>query len=259
VATAEVNGARLWYDEAGDGPTVVLVHGGLGDSRLWEPEVAPLAERFRVVRYDMRFFGNSTGPAGPFSNVDDLVALLDWIKAPHAALVGLSFGGLVAFDAALAIGERCWALAGVAPALSGHDADAYTAEQDAAFEAALDAGDLERAMAIDFEVWAPLGADDLMRELWHETPDANPLPPGVDPRPAPSPARPRLGELVPPTLVVTARHDPPGFREIGEIVEREAPNARRVEVDSDHYLTLREPALVARLLVDFLSETNPEE
>jgi pimeloyl-ACP methyl ester carboxylesterase len=106
-------------------------------------------------------------------------------------------------------------------------------------------------------VWAPLGADDLMRKLWHETPDANPLPPGVDPRPAPSPARPRLGELAAPTLVVTARHDPPGFREIGEIVEREAPDARHVEVDSDHYLTLREPTLVARLLLDFLTETEP--
>ena len=259
MGTAEVNGARLWYDEAGDGPAVVLVHGGLGDSRLWEPEVGPLAERFRVVRYDLRFYGRSTGPAAPFSHVEDLLGLLDWIEAPRAALVGLSFGGLVAFDAALAAPERCWALAGVCPALSGHAGDAYTAEQDAAFEAALEAGDLERAMEIDFEVWAPLGADDLMRELWLSTPDANPLPPGNGPRPAPSPARPRLGELAAPTLVVTARHDPPRFREVGEIVEREAPNARRAEVDSDHYLTLREPELVARLLVDFLAETAPEE
>jgi pimeloyl-ACP methyl ester carboxylesterase len=61
-----------------------------------------------------------------------------------------------------------------------------------------------------------------------------------------------------PTLIVTAAHDPAGFREIGPLVASDAPNARHVELDSDHYLTLREPELVARTLLDFLSETAPE-
>ena len=160
MPTAEVNGARLWYEEAGEGPAVVLVHGGLGDSRLWEPEFAPLAGRFRTIRFDLRFFGRSTGPAAPFSWVDDLVGLLDERAVERAALVGLSFGGRVAIDAALAAPERCWAVVGVAPALSGHDSRAMTDEQDAAYDAAIDEHDLERAMAVDFEVWAPLGADD---------------------------------------------------------------------------------------------------
>ena len=55
MPTAEVNGARLWYDEAGDGETVLLLHGGLGDSGLWEPVVALLAHRFRTIRTDLRF------------------------------------------------------------------------------------------------------------------------------------------------------------------------------------------------------------
>jgi hypothetical protein len=59
--------------------------------------------------------------------------------------------------------------------------------------------------------------------------------------------------------VITARHDPPGMREIGPLVERDAPKARHVEVDSDHYLTLREPELVTRLLLDFLTESAPEQ
>jgi pimeloyl-ACP methyl ester carboxylesterase len=61
-----------------------------------------------------------------------------------------------------------------------------------------------------------------------------------------------------PTLIVTAAHDPAGFREIGSLVAGDAPNARHVELDSDHYLTLRQPELVARTLLDFLSETAPE-
>jgi pimeloyl-ACP methyl ester carboxylesterase len=253
MSTAEVNGARLWYEEAGSGQAVALIHGGLGDARLWEPQFATLAERFRTIRYDQRFFGRSTGPAAPFSYVDDLVGLLDELSVTRAALVGLSFGGAIAIDAALAAPDRCWAVAGVAPGLSGHDSRALTEEQDAAYEAAAEAGDLDAAMAVDFEIWAPLGVDDLMRELWLATPDADPLPPGVEPRRTASPARPRLGELAVPTLIVTARHDPPGMREIGPLVEREAPNARHVEVDSDHYLTLREPELVTQLLLDFLT------
>jgi len=185
--------------------------------------------------------------------------LLDALDVPRAALVGLSHGGRIAVDAALAAPARCWALVGVASGLSGHDVDVYSAEQDAAYEEAAAAGDLDGAMAVDFEVWAPLGADELIHELWRATPDADPLPPGVEPRRTVSPAAPRLAELAVPALMLTARHDPPGFREIGPLVAREAPDARSVEVDSDHYLTLREPELVTRLLADFLAAAAPHE
>jgi hypothetical protein len=58
---------------------------------------------------------------------------------------------------------------------------------------------------------------------------------------------------------VTASHDPAGFREIGPLVAREAPNARHVELDSDHYVTLREPELLSRVLLEFLAATAPQE
>src|SRR5207302_11509247 len=47
---ADVNGASLWYEEEGEGPAVLFVHGGLGDLRLWEPEAQALASRFRCIR-----------------------------------------------------------------------------------------------------------------------------------------------------------------------------------------------------------------
>src|SRR5579875_2346072 len=245
MPVVDVNGARLWYDEAGQGEAVLLLHGGLGDSGLWEPVVPFLAERYRALRTDLRFFGRSAGPNVPWSWSEDVVGVLDELGIERTALVGLSMGGRIALDVALAAPERLWALALVAPAVGGHDGDAYSDEQVARLEAAEAEGDLEAMRAIDFEVWAPLGADERIRRLWHATPDANPLPPGVEPR-LPDDAKARLGELAPPTLVVTASHDPAGFREIGPIVAREAPNARHVELDSDHYLTLREPELVGR-------------
>lgn len=260
MSTVEVNGARLWYDEAGNGAAVLLVHGGLGDSGLWEPVAPLLAERFRTVRTDLRFFGRSTGPAVSWSWQDDVVGVLDALGIERAALVGLSLGGRIALDVAVAHPDRLWAVVGVAPALAGHDGEPYTEEQGERYEAAEAAGDLDAAMDVDFEVWAPLGADDRIRQLWRATPDANPLPDGVEPlEPAGAPAKERLGELAVPTLVVTAKHDPPGFREIGPLVAEAAPDARHVELDSDHYMPLREPELVARTLLAFLSEMAPEQ
>jgi 3-oxoadipate enol-lactonase len=260
MPAAEVNGARLWYDEAGSGPAVLLLHGGLGDSELWEPVVPFLAERFRTIRTDLRFFGRSTGPAAPWSWHDDVIGVLDELGVERAALVGLSLGGRIAIDVALDRPERLWALGLVAPGLSGHDGRAYTAEQEARIEEALAAGEVEAALEIDLEPWAPLGVDDRIRRLGHATPDANPLPAGVEPRaPAGAPAKERLSELAVPTLVVTASHDPAGFREVGPLIASEAPNARHVELDSDHFMTLREPELLARALLDFLATAAPEE
>lgn len=258
MPVVEVNGARLWYDEAGSGQAVLLLHGGLGDSGLWEPVVPFLAERFRTIRTDLRFFGRSVGPAVPWSWHDDAIGVLDELGIERAGLVGLSLGGKLALDIALAHPERLWAVVGVAPGLGGHDGDAYTEEHEARFEAAEDKS--QAMLEIDLEVWAPLGADERIRNLWYATPDANPLPDGVEPIDPPgAPANERLGELTVPTLVVTAAHDPAGFREIGPLVASAAPNARHVELDSDHYVTLREPELLAGVLLDFLTATAPEE
>ncbi|HET7572570.1 MAG TPA: alpha/beta hydrolase [Gaiellaceae bacterium] len=256
MPVVDVNGARLWYDEFGQGEPVLLLHGGLGDSGLWEPVVPLLGERFRVLRTDLRFFGRSVGPAAPWSWQDDVVGVLDELGIERAALVGLSLGGRIAIDVALAAPARLWALACVAPALSGHDGEAYSEEQGARYEEAEAAGDLEAMMAVDFEVWAPLGADERIASLWHATPDANPLPEGVSPRPS-APAKPRLGELAVPALVVTVSHDPPGFREIGPLLAATAPDAHHVELDSDHYAPLRDPGAVAHLLLDFLAAHAP--
>jgi pimeloyl-ACP methyl ester carboxylesterase len=260
VPAIDVSGARLWYDEAGTGPAVLLLHGGLGDSGLWEPVVPLLAGRYRTIRTDLRFFGRSTGPAAPWSWHDDAIGVLDALGVERAAVVGLSLGGKLALDFALAHPERIWAVAGVAPGLGGHSADPYSEEQAARYEAAEAEGDLEAAMEIDFVVWAPLGADDRIRALWRETPEANGVPDWLEPlAPAGGPAKERLGELTVPALVVTVTHDPPGMREIGPLVEREAPDARHLELDSDHYVTLREPELVSRTLLDFLAAAAPQE
>jgi len=255
VPHVDVNGAKLWVEEAGEGPAVLFVHGGLGDLRLWEPQADALAGRFRCIRTDLRFYGRSSGPGAEWSPVADLIGVLDKLAVERAAIVGLSLGGALALDAAIAHPERVWALAHVAGGVSGLGIDPYTAEQEEAYDDAIERGDFESAMEIDFAIWAPLGADDLLRTLWRATPDARGVPEGARQLPQP-PAQDRLGEITAPTLVIVAKHDPPDLRERGELVARLVPGARRVEVDSDHYLTLREPEQVSALLGEFLSAAS---
>jgi pimeloyl-ACP methyl ester carboxylesterase len=257
VPTVEVNGARLWYDEAGSGPPLLLLHGGLGDSGLWEPVVPFLSGQFRTIRTDLRFFGRSTGPAAPWSWQEDAIGVLDALGVERTALAGLSLGGRLATEIALAHPDRVSALALVAPGLAGHDGRAYTEDMERRYEAAEAAGDHDAALEIDLEPWAPLGIDERIWQLAHATPDASPMPAGVEPLPPPGPpAKERLGELSVPTLVITVSHDPDGFREIGPLIAGAAPNARHVEVDSDHFVTLREPKLVAQTLLEFLADTS---
>jgi pimeloyl-ACP methyl ester carboxylesterase len=236
----EVGSARLWVEDDGAGPPVLLLHGGLGDSRLWEPVVQRLRDRFRCVCFDFRFYGRSTGPGEEWSTTDDAVAVLDALAIERAAVVGLSMGGRVALELASSKPERVAAVVHVAGAVAPFDLDPET-------EAAYEAADTREAeMLVDLGVWAPLGIDDSYRELWLATPDEERIPEGARPRPRPEL---RLDEIEPPIFVVTARHDPPAFRELAARV----PAVERVDVDSDHYLTLREPDRVASLIARFLT------
>src|SRR5215208_6153352 len=56
---AEVNGARIYYEAAGEGDPLVLVHAGIADSRMWEDQLMAFADRYRVIRHDMRGFGTT--------------------------------------------------------------------------------------------------------------------------------------------------------------------------------------------------------
>src|SRR3984957_15484717 len=114
-------GARLAYQVTGDGPAVVLVHGFGLDLRMWDPQVEPLAARFRVVRYDCRGFG-APGPfdcAVPYTHAGDLLALLDHLAIRDAVLVGLSFGGRVVLQTALAAPARVRGVALLGAVLDG--------------------------------------------------------------------------------------------------------------------------------------------
>src|SRR5436190_12377724 len=101
-----VDGGSLYYETRGKGAPVILIHGGFGDRRMWDSQVEPLSQAFRVIRYDHRGFGKSAPPTQAYSPVADLVTLMDHLELKRANLVGNSMGGTVALDFALLQPDR---------------------------------------------------------------------------------------------------------------------------------------------------------
>lgn len=121
VVSGQVNvgGASLFYETAGAGSPIVLLHGLDRDHRLWDEQVAPLAHAHTVVRYDLRGFGRSTAGSHSGTHAADLKALLDHLELVPVSLVGISLGGGVAIDFAMAYPSAVRALILVNPLLEG--------------------------------------------------------------------------------------------------------------------------------------------
>jgi alpha-beta hydrolase superfamily lysophospholipase len=64
---AEVENGKLYYEIAGDGPAVVLIHGGQLDCRMWDEQFALLAPHYRMIRFDVRGFGKSPAATRPYA------------------------------------------------------------------------------------------------------------------------------------------------------------------------------------------------
>jgi pimeloyl-ACP methyl ester carboxylesterase len=110
-----VNGISLYYEVTGDGPPLVLVHGFACGLRTWDPQVRALARQWRVVTYDVRGHGISEAPADPAAysqpiSIADLRALMEHLQTGPAAVGGLSMGGNIALNFALAHPEMVTAL-----------------------------------------------------------------------------------------------------------------------------------------------------
>jgi pimeloyl-ACP methyl ester carboxylesterase len=244
----------LWYDLAGEGPLLVLLHEGVVDSRIWEPVVPLLADRHRVLRYDQRGFGRSPMPDGPYSLVDDLISVMDAAGVEQAALAGASRGGNIALAAALERPERVSALVLVGSGLPGHPLTVdWTPAQVARWEQAESDEDWSAMAELDMEAWAPMGADPELRAMFVENAvGSNSEDPATD-----QPFADRVSGITAPTLVITAGRDVPGINEIGDRLAREIPGAESAVIeDADHMVPWRTPEELSHLILDFLSRTS---
>ena len=109
MAIAEVNGQRLYYEVHGDGEPLLCVHGLACDTLAWIPQIQGFSEAFRTVIFDNRDVGRSSMAEGDYEIADmarDALALADQLELDTFHLVGISMGGAIAQEVALAAPER---------------------------------------------------------------------------------------------------------------------------------------------------------
>ncbi|MBI5657137.1 MAG: alpha/beta fold hydrolase, partial [Geobacter sp.] len=99
---AIINGIQMAYDDTETGLPLLLIHGFPLCRRMWRPQFNKLPRSgYRVIAPDLRGFGESDAPEGPYSMdifADDMIALLDYLEIDQAVVGGMSMGGYVLFN-----------------------------------------------------------------------------------------------------------------------------------------------------------------
>ena len=234
---------------------VLLLHAGIADRRMWEPQVAALeAAGHRALAPDLPGFGDSALEPG----VVDYVAFAAAQLAGTAAVAGCSFGGRIALELALArpdLVERLVLIgAGLGSWQWSESARAGFAEE----EEAIERGDLAAAAAQQARMWLAADAAPEVRELTEAMTlrsyeQQEPLEGQVETVwPDPSAAA-RLDEIAAPTLVVVGTEDLDDIKAIAEKLATGIPGARLETIEgAGHLPSLERPDELNRLLLEFL-------
>ncbi len=260
--------ARLLGDAAGAGTPVVLVHAGIADARMWDRLTPGLTDRHRVIRYDLRGYGRSAMPPGPFSHVDDLAAVIRATADEPVHLVGASLGGRVAVDLALSDPGLVRSLVLLGAVVSGFEPDTEPPATGAEVVAADQAGDVVALADAEARMWLadpdgtrlPPGVLQLVRDMNRIALENERSAAGIETHLEP-PAVGRLGDLRRPLLVVVGSLDLADIRLAAELLTERVPGAEQAVVDgAAHLPALERPAEVTALLRRFLAgvEGAPE-
>lgn len=247
------NDDQIYYEVVGSGEPIVFIHGFTLDHTMWKPQVDYLSGKYQVITYDLRGFGKSSLPNGPYSHAADLHALFKQLNITKAHIVGLSLGGRIATNFTLDYPEKVKSLTLFDAAIDGYksevDWNVYAKEQG-----------IEKAKAnwLDHEIFAATqskpevvtalehivaqysGWHWLHRDLHEQSVVC---------------ARDRLHEIAKPTLIVVGQNDLPYFHNIANVLAAGIPGARKVIVPKvGHMVNMEAPQEINSMIADFITK-----
>jgi 3-oxoadipate enol-lactonase len=243
-----VGADKIWAeDSGGSGAVLVLLHEGVGDSRMWDPVWSDLTSAYRVIRYDVRGFGRSPAATEEFTLLGDLRAVLDHFDVASAHVAGCSMGGGTALELALAAPERVKSLVLLCPAIGGYPYP-ETPELDEACEALAEAGDQEGIIRVLLDVWGRAGEDPLVTDLMRSAVRAWESEEQFEREG--EPVFDRLGQMRVPTILMVGDTDDPALTRSNEEAASRIPGCELIRMPGvDHYPTMRAPKLVTETII----------
>lgn len=266
----DVNGASLYYETDGSpgDPALLLIHAGIANLRMWDPQIESLAREHFVVRFDTRGYGRSETQNVEFSNRADALAVLDHVGVHKATLIGCSRGGSIAIDLALESPGRVLGLVAVGSGPGGFPEVELTDREDELFDGldeAWDARDWATLNRLEAELWdfGPLrdkaqldpafvaAAYELnLANLAHAESEPTPVP--LDP-----PAYGRVSDIIVPTLIAVGDHDITPALTQYEYLVTTIPNADGCRFpDSAHIPSVEQADEFERVLVEWLGRNS---
>jgi len=263
---ATINGETLYYEIAGNGPPLVLIHGWSLNLRMWEPQAAALSGRFRVIRYDRRGFGKSSGSEDISWDAADLNALLDSLGAEKVHVLGMSQGARVALQFARRYPARVASLIiqgapapdGFGLPWSGADRPRFDEWATIARESGL--GEFRRAWLAHPMMKIPPGhaqAEASLTRLLVAYRGGRLLSPKAPSGPDAAITMDDLPRVAAPTLVVTGESEVPFLQIVAHALAYYVPDARLVVVPGGgHLVNLIAPGRYNAAVLEFLSSVD---
>jgi pimeloyl-ACP methyl ester carboxylesterase len=236
----QLGAVKTWYDEQGTGEPLVLLHGGMVDSRWFEPNLAALAEHFHVYPVDMRGHGHTPDPEGPYTFqalTDDAIAFLETVIGGPADLLGHSMGAFVFMQVAMQRPDLVNRLVMISGGFSKHGDVVQDGEWD------IDA--MEPFLGPAYAEVSPDGPEHF-RVLATKVGELNEREPYLEAS--------ELSAIQARSLIMFADDDLSTFQHAIDMYDA-IPNAELAIVPgTSHFLTQEKPELVNRIVLDFLTK-----
>jgi 3-oxoadipate enol-lactonase len=267
---APVYHGSLYYEVAGSGKPVLLIHAGVADCTMWDDQFNLFSQSYRVIRYDTRGYGKSRTETTQFSNRQDILDLFSHLGVERACVIGISRGSQIAIDFALEHPDRVSALVAVAPGITGFEYHAGDNEQarreielfkhmDELWEKKV----YDELAELEVHTWAdgpsqPVGrASPEIREYIRKFVRANytrqdgqATPQSLEP-----PAINRLSKIHQPTLILVGEYDTCDTLAAADELECQIPLARKVGIPGvAHMIPLEQPEVFNDVVLSFVKE-----
>jgi len=254
------NGTTLAFDQTGDGPSLVFVHGMCGDARVWADQAERLGDRFRCTTYDRR--GHTRSPRTDVAesvelHADDLAALVRALDLAPTIVVGSSGGARVALDLIRRYPELVRGAVLSEPpvgALAPHAFPAMIAEVAPAVRQAAETDGPAAAVDAFFAALCPGlwgRIDDPIKDRYRGNAPMLFADLGMPPYAITSED---IARIAVPTLVIAGTASHPALREGAHNLARWLPDARFLELDCGHVTYAEQPVEFARAVAAFAGE-----